>query len=293
MTDYDIGALRAVVAGIEQGSFARAALELGRSQSAISMQLKKLEQQAGAQLFFRKGRGLVPTEAGEAFIRYARQIIALNDEAARVVGAVVAPETVRLGLPQDFYDDVMPATLNAFSNRHPDIHVAVRAGNNHTLHEEIEAGRLDGAIAFFPRNSKNKGELICELPLRWLAHARYHKPDAALPMPLVMFNYPCLFRRLSLSSLDLVGRRWREVLTSPSLQAIWAALRSNFGVGVRIEHNVPSDIVSVDHWPELPGLPSVELRLLGSKAASTATRDMMDTLFSTTTKMIRTNGHGK
>lgn len=285
-TSFDVSALRAVLHGIEQGSFARAAVELGRSQSAISMQLKKLEQQAGVQLFVRKGRGLIPTEAGEAFAKYARQIVDLNDEAARAVGAVVAPESVRLGLPQDFFDDVMPATLNAFSKSHPEVHVAVRAGNNHTLYDEIEAGRLDGAIAFFPKGSVGKGELLCELPLRWLAHEGYAKPAKASPLPLVLFNHPCLFRHLALSALDLAGRRWRAVLTTPSLPAIWAALRSDFGIGVRVEHSVPDDIVSVDHWPELPDLPAVELRLLGSPAASPAARDMMDALRGRTLEMI-------
>ena len=112
---FDIDALRAVVAGIDQQSFARAAVQLGRSQSAISMQLKKLEQQAGTQLFVRKGRGLVPTEAGEALVHYARRIIALNDEAALALGASVTSATVRLGLPQDFFEDVMPATLTAYA----------------------------------------------------------------------------------------------------------------------------------------------------------------------------------
>lgn len=285
-TSFDIGALRAVLHGIEQGSFARAAAELGRSQSAISMQLKKLEQQAGVPLFVRKGRGLIPTEAGEAIAKYARRIVDLNDEAARAVGAVTAPETVRLGLPQDFFDDVMPATLNAFSQTHPGVHVAVRAGNNHTLYEEIEAGRLDGAIAFFPKNSSGKGELLCELPLRWLAHDGYRKPVGAAPVPLVLFNHPCLFRQLALSALDLAGRRWRAVLTTPSLPAIWAALRSDFGIGVRVEHSVPDDIVSVGHWPELPELPAVELRLLGADSASPAARDMMITLRDRTLEML-------
>lgn len=164
MPSFDIDALRAVVTGVEQGSFARAANELGRSQSAVSMQLKKLEQQAGVPLFVREGRGLLPTEAGEALIEYARQIVALNDEAARALGAAVAPETVWLGLPQDFFDDVMPATVRAFSERHPDVHITVRAGNNDKINDEIEAGRLDGAIAFFPKGSSPKG--ICSVNFR-------------------------------------------------------------------------------------------------------------------------------
>ncbi|MEM8588100.1 MAG: LysR family transcriptional regulator [Pseudomonadota bacterium] len=277
-TNFDIDALRAVVSGIEQGSFARAAIELGRSQSAVSMQLKKLEQQAGVQLFVRKGRGLVPTEAGEAFADYARRIIALNDEAARAVGAPVAPETVWLGLPQDFCDDVMPATVQAFANAHPDVHVAVRAGNNHTLNNEIEAGRLDGAIAFFPDNSGAKGELLCKLPIRWLAHAGFDQPAEGATVPLVLFNHPCLFRQAALASLDKAGRRWRAVLTTPSLPAIWAGLRSGFGIGVRIEHSVPDDIATVGHWPALPDLPPVELRLLGAQTASPAARDLLSVL---------------
>lgn len=285
-TSFDIDALRAVVSGIEQGSFARAAIELGRSQSAVSMQLKKLEQQAGVQLFARKGRGLVPTEAGETFAGYARRIIALNDEAARAVGAAVAPETVRLGLPQDFYDDVMPATVDAFSSSHPEVHVTIRAGNNHILNDEIEAGRLDGAIAFFPKNSGAKGELLCELPIQWLAHEGFVEPVENSLVPLVLFNHPCLFRQAALASLDQAGRRWRAVLTTPSLAAVWAALRSDFGVGVRIPHNVPDDIVDVGHWPGLPDLPPVELRLLGSQAVSPVARDLMTVLRGTTMDLI-------
>lgn len=268
MTSFDIDALRAVLVGVEQGSFARAANELGRSQSAVSMQLKKLEQQAGTQLFVRKGRGLVPTEAGEALTDYARRIIALNDEAARAVGAVAAPETVRIGLPQDYFDDVMPATLNTFSGLHPDVHVTVLAGNNHTISGAIEAGRLDCAIAFFPRGTGARGEVLCELPVRWLAHQGYSAPDRESSVPLVLFNHPCLFRQSALALLDRTGRRWRAVLTTPSLQAVWAALRSELGIGVRIDHNVPDDIVEVGQSAGLPPLPPIELRLLDSHAPS-------------------------
>ncbi|MEO1190321.1 MAG: LysR family transcriptional regulator [Pseudomonadota bacterium] len=267
-TSFDIEALRAVVAGIEQGSFARAAAGLGRSQSAVSMQLKKLEEQVGVPLFVRKGRGLVPTEAGEALVRYARQIIALNDEAARAVGAAVTPETVRIGLPQDFFDDVMPATVRAFAERHPEVQVSVRAGNNHIIGEEIDAGRLDAAVAFFPKNTTKRGRLLSELPVQWLAHRGYAEPTAEGTLPLVLFNHPCLFRQAALAKLDQEGRRWRAALTTPSLAAVWAALRSDFGVGVRIAHSVPSDIVDVSAWRCLPALPPVELRLLETQGTS-------------------------
>ena len=169
---FDIDALRAMVIGTDLRSFASAAVRLGRSQSAISMQLKKLEQQAGAQLFVRKGRGLVPTEAGEALIAYARRIVALNDEAVAALGAAVSPATVRLGLPQDFFDDVMPATLAAFAREEADVHVEVQAGPNHSLGEEVAASRLDVAIALFKDGAGAEGEPLCALPMRWIRPSR-------------------------------------------------------------------------------------------------------------------------
>src|SRR5215207_4355710 len=116
---FDMDALRTMVAGVELGSFARAAAKLGRSKSAVSMQLKKLEQQAGQPLLRRNGRGLVPTEAGDALLAYARRIVALNDEAAASLDATAAAATVRIGLPQDFVEDVLPDVMTRFSRQRP------------------------------------------------------------------------------------------------------------------------------------------------------------------------------
>jgi DNA-binding transcriptional LysR family regulator len=275
---FDIDALRAVVVGIELRSFARAAVELGRSQSAISMQLKKLEQQAGTQLFIRKGRGLVPTEAGEALAAYARRIVALNDEAARALGAAAVSETVRLGLPQDFFDDVMPATLSEYARAHPTVHVEVRAGPNHALGDEIRAGRLDGAIAFFPQGAGGEGELLCELPMRWLAHEAFRDGAESNRVPLVLFDHPCLFRQAALAALDREAKRWRAAVTTPSLPGIWGALRSKLGIAVRTDHGLPADIVCAGDEFDLPRLPSIELRMLRSHKAPPAAHDLCEVL---------------
>lgn len=278
MTTFDIDSLRAIVAGADLGSFARAAVQLGRSQSAVSMQLRKLEQQAGARLFTRKGRGLAPTEAGEMLIAYARKIIALNDEAALAVGATAGSAVVRLGLPQDFFDDVMPATLKAFSEDHPDVHVDIRVGENHKLSDEVSAGRLDGAIAFCEDGAMKDGELLCRLPMRWLAHESYRAAHAPGSVDLVMFDHPCLFRKAALSAFDRAQMRWRMAVTTPSLLYVWAALRSNRGVGVRTTHGLPADIVCLNDEFNLPELPSIELRLLRSRTVSSCARDLCETL---------------
>jgi DNA-binding transcriptional LysR family regulator len=157
-----------MVVGTEMGSFARAASQLGRSQSAVSMHLKKLEEQAGQPLFRRNGRGLTPTEAGEGLLAYARRIIALNDEAAASLGVPIVTASVRMGIPQDLFDDVMPEVMTRFSRRRSNVHLEVRAGRNHGLEEDVHAGRLDVAVAFFPAGSSAHGTLLASLPMMWL-----------------------------------------------------------------------------------------------------------------------------
>ncbi|MGD9865185.1 MAG: LysR substrate-binding domain-containing protein [Pseudodonghicola sp.] len=292
MTSFDIDALRTVVVGTDLGSFARAAVQLGRSQSAVSMHLKKLEQQAGTTLFIRKGRGLVPTEAGEAFIAYARRIIALNDEAARSIGAATTAATVRLGLPQDFFDDVMPATLRAFQQDQDTVHVDVRAGENHSIAEEVRAGRIDAAIAFFRPGSPPEGEVLCELPMRWLGCRTASARFAGDPVPLVLFNHPCLFRQASLAALDQGQIRWRAALTTPSLPAIWAAVRSGLGIAVRTDHGRPDDIACLGSDLGLPDLPAIELRLLRAPNLSRFADRLVEVLRQETLDRLAVNGAG-
>ncbi|WP_306152547.1 LysR substrate-binding domain-containing protein [Roseovarius sp. MMSF_3281] len=295
MPSFDMDALRTVVVGSDLGSFARAAVQLGRSQSAVSMHLKKLEQQAGTTLFVRKGRGLVPTEAGEAFIAYARRIVALNDEAALSVGAAAGAASVRLGLPQDFFDDVMPATLGTFGRDVENVHVDVQAGENHRLAEEVRAGRIDAAIAFFRTGSPAEGETLCDLPMRWLAHRDLLDKIVADPLPLIMFNHPCLFRQAMLAALDHSQTRWRAALTTPSLPAVWAGLRSGLGIAVRTDHGRPEDIACAGANLGLPDLPNIEVRLLRAPNLSRFAERLAQVLREETLKHLDPAGsqHGR
>ncbi|MGH8326358.1 MAG: LysR family transcriptional regulator [Steroidobacteraceae bacterium] len=275
---FDMDALRTMVVGTELGSFARAASQLGRSQSAVSMHLKKLEEQAGQPLFRRNGRGLTPTEAGEALLTYARRIIALNDEAAVSLGAPIATASVRMGLPQDLFDDVMPEVMTRFSRRRSGVHLEVRAGRNHGLEEEVRAGRLDAAIAFFPAGSDTHGDLLCSLALTWLGMKGLAKPLGEEPVPLVVFDHPCLFRQTALQALEGKGRRWRLSLTTPSLAGVWAALRSGYGISVRPAYPVPIGLRDVGAELDLPKLPVIELRMIAGTELSPAASELRDIL---------------
>ena len=275
---FDMDALRTMVVGTELGSFARAASQLGRSQSAISMQLKKLEEQAGKPLFRRNGRGLTPTEAGDALLAYARRIIALNDEAAVSLGVTVDYATVRVGLPQDFFEDVMPSAITRYSRQRPDVHVELRAGRNFALEEEVTAGRLDAALAFAMPGTASHGERLASLPMLWLAGKLTQGVEPTDPLPLVLFNHPCLFRSTGLQILDRKRLKWRLALTTPSLPGIWATIRSTAGITVRTGHRLPAGIRDVSDEFNLPKLPKIELRLIKANQLSPAAASFCDIL---------------
>lgn len=275
---FNMDALRTMVVGAELRSFARAASQLGRSQSAVSMQLKKLEQQAGRPLFHRRGRGLVPTEAGDALLAYARRIIALNDEAAASLGATAAAASVRMGLPQDFFEDVMPETILRFSRLRPGVHVEVCAGRNYALEDEVRAGRLDVALAFFQSGSDRHGTRVGSLPMRWYGAKALARPAADEPIPLVLYDHPCLFRQTALQTLESNGLRWRLCLTTPSLPGVWGALRSGYGISARTPHRIPAGIRDIGVEFGLPDLPPIELRMLTASELSPAASDLREVL---------------
>jgi DNA-binding transcriptional LysR family regulator len=275
---FDMDALRAMVVGIDLGSFALAANKLGRSQSAISMQLKKLEQQAGQQLLRRSGRGLVPTEAGDALLAYARSIISLNDEAAASLGVTAASASVRIGLPQDYVEDVLPEVIKRFSEKRPDVHVDVRAGRNYDLEEDVRSGRLDVAIAFCRPGSNTHGTRVALLPLLWLCNKKLLKRSFDDTIPLVLFDHPCLFRQAALQALEGKGLRWRLSLTTPSLPGIWAALRFGLGISIRTPHRLPVGIVESRTAFRLPKLPFLELRMFSGHELSPAASNLREIL---------------
>ncbi|MCA0201425.1 MAG: LysR family transcriptional regulator [Proteobacteria bacterium] len=270
---FDMDALRALVVGADLGSFARAAVRLGRSQSAISMQIKKLEQQAGQKLFRKSGRTLQRTAAGDALLSYARRIIALNDEAATSVGAAAAAATVRLALPQDFAEDVLPAIIAQFCREWPGVHIEARAGRNYTIADDIAEGRLDVAIAF-SRPEDGGGKPIVRLPMIWVAPTKPIISKA--PLPLVLYDHACLFRQAAMDALDADGKDWRLALTTPSLPGVWAALRAGVGISVRTPYALPANMRDVTKALRLPSLPAVDVRILAGTDLSPAAADLRE-----------------
>mgnify|MGYP001296119568 CR=1 FL=1 len=147
-TSFDLDALRSFVCGIELGSFAKAAERLGRSTSAVSAQLKKLEESAGTAILQKSGRGLALTPTGEIMLGYARRLLALNDEAFDAVRATNLAGWVRIGMQEDFGETVLTQVLGAFSRAHPQVRIEVRVARNAELLKLTRTGQLDLALAW-------------------------------------------------------------------------------------------------------------------------------------------------
>lgn len=265
VTNLDTDALRSFVAGIEAGSFARAADRLGRSTSAVSAQLKKLEEQAGVALVRKSGRGLVLTDGGEALLSYARRLLELNDEAVGAVRGVELEGWVRLGLQEDFGETVLPQVLGRFARAHPKVRIEGRIARNKDLVEMVASGRLDLALAWDDGAVGAMATPLAALPLCWLgasAASPAWRPESGEPLPLAALEAPCMLRTIACERLDRAGLPWRLAFVSPSLGGLWAATAAGLGIALRTPVGWPASIRMLDPQAQgLPALPTLGLAL--------------------------------
>jgi DNA-binding transcriptional LysR family regulator len=206
-TNLDMDVLRTFVTGFELGSFAKAAGRLGRSQSAISTQLRKLEDQTGQILVQKSGRGLSLTPAGENLLSYAKRILELNDEAVETLRGPDFEGWVRLGMPQDFAETWLPAVLGQFSRAHPKVRVEVRAERNASLVDRILKGDLDLALVWGRGADAPHAEVVADFQISWIGLPDWPSVSAlgSAPLPLVAFEPPCAFRAAGIAALDQAG----------------------------------------------------------------------------------------
>ncbi len=265
---FDLDVLRTFVTGVELGSFAKAADRLGRSTSAVSAQLKKLEEQMDVPILRKIGRGLMPTPTGEVLLGYARRLLDLNDSAVMALRRVDLEGSVRLGMPEDFSEVLLTGILGDFVRAFPRVHVEAHTLRNVHLIDQVTSGRLDLALAW-DRGAATPWQIpMGSVPLRWIGPRSDALPDAppdaplvateATPLPLVMFDAPCLMRTIGTASLDRAGIPWRIAFTSLGLGGVWAAVAAGLGITVRTGIGLPATLAIRD---DLPPLPPVDLCL--------------------------------
>lgn len=283
---FDLDVLRSFVTGVDLGGFGRAADRLGRSTSAVSAQMKKLEEQAGVALLRKAGRGLELTDAGETMLAYARRLLDLNDQAARAVRGVDLQGSVRLGLQEDFGEMLLPQVLGQFARAHPKVRIEARVARNSDLLTHLARGDLDLALAWGHDAHVPQAQHVLDLPMCWIGPAglgparngparidpahtlpaahgeNENQNEADAEMPLVAFEAPCLFRACATEALDRSHRPWRAAFTSPSLAGLWAAVSAGLGITVRTPLGLPASVrVLTPGEFGLPPLPSIALTL--------------------------------
>jgi DNA-binding transcriptional LysR family regulator len=260
----DLDLLRTLGGLQDLGSLERVAQHVGRTVSAVSWQLKRLESQCGRSLFRKVGRRLTLTEDGEAVLGYGRRMLALNDDLLQKLSGGAHPLAVRLGVPQDVADRALVRALARFGRSHPAVDLRVMVGRNAEVAELIGRGDLDLAIAFEPMPG-GAGELVGEVPLRWLGSLE-GRWDGTTPLPLALFEPPCIFRRAALDALDHARLPWRPVFSSPSLSGLWAAVAAGLAFTVRSELGAPPGIIPLPA-DAMPPLPSLGLWVYGAPGA--------------------------
>lgn len=283
LPNLDMDALRTLIAADRLGSLNRAADRIGRSQSAVSQQMRKLEAQIGQPLFRRQGRGLVPTEAGELMLSYAHRILELNDEAVGAIRGAAIEGAVRFGLPGDFAESWLPVALGQFKRTHPGVRVDIVVDGNGALLDRLDGGELDVVLAM-GRGHRADAEHLVTLPMAWIGPQGVDvRPRAGTPLDLALYKPPCLFRKAGTDALDKAGIPWRLAYTTGSLQSLWAGVAGGLGITARTMVGVPPTLRQLGERDGLPPLPSVDVCLHAGEghapsALASLKRVVVDTL---------------
>lgn len=265
----DLELLRSFVSVVEAGGFTRAGARVHRTQSTVSQQIKRLEDDVGTLLLSRNGRDVTPTEAGEKLLSYARRLLALAEEARDVVAQPAHDGAVRLGIPEDFAAYRLAKLLAAFTRAHP-VRLDVRTDLSNCLKRDLDRGELD--LALFKRDAGEKdGIAVWPERVYWVTSRSHPRHATTGSVPLIGFPVGCLYRRRAIHALESAGRSWHMAYTSSSLPAIQAAVAAGMGLGILSEMAIQADHRVLTARDGFKPIEKTELALMASADASPAT----------------------
>jgi DNA-binding transcriptional LysR family regulator len=273
----DLELLRSFVSVVDAGGFTRAGERVHRTQSTVSQQIKRLEDDVGQPLLNRAGKGVTPTEAGERLLSYARRLLSLAEEARDVMARPGNEGAVRLGIPEDFAAYRLTRLLAAFSRGKPGLRLDVRADQSMVLRRDLERGEID--LALLKRDAGEQGG-IASWPERvhWVT-SKAHPIDAKVSsLPLIGFPTGCLYRARAIHAIESAGRSWHMAYTSSSLAGIQAAVAAGLGVSILSEMAIQADHQRLTAKDGFVPIDKTEMALVASPNASAATLRLADRL---------------
>lgn len=272
MRNLDVTTLRSFVAVADSGGVTRAAGFLHLTQSAVSMQLKRLEELLGLSLLDRSGRTIALTASGEQLLVYARRMVALNDEViGRLTDQAYEGEIV-LGVPHDIVYPAIPQVLKQFHAAFPRVRVHLLSSYTRGLKEQFGKGECD--LILTTETGVDPGaETICQKPLRWVG-----APGGAAwrqkPLKLA-FGRLCTFRPRVVEALDAFNIPWDVIVETESDRTIEATVSADLAIHTMIEGTEPPHLERIDHGGALPELPSQMINLYGAQSAKGVVHDTL------------------
>jgi DNA-binding transcriptional LysR family regulator len=234
----DSDLLRTFVAVADTGNFTRAAELAGRTQSAVSMQMKKLEGMVGGALFERGSRGVALTRRGGELITNARRIVALLDETAASITAPPLGGLVRIGIPAEYGDAILSRALGAFAMRHPHVEVTVRYAHSASQIRSLAAGELDLAVVF-EWQGHDSGEVLMHDPTVWVT-SEFHDTHQRRPVPIALYNREGWCRDYAIRSLQDGGLAYRVAYTCDTNGGLRLAVTSGLAIAPISRSNIPA-----------------------------------------------------
>ncbi len=224
----DSDLLRSFLAVADSGSVTTAAGRLGRTQSAVSLQIKRLEDNLGQPLFFRQARGVALTPRGEQLVPFARRITALLDEAALALRVRPLIGPVRVGIPDEYSGTILPRALAAFAERHAGVEVSVRCDHSEPQLRALADDDLDLAV-IYDWSYVAEGEVLCIDPTVWVT-SRTHAQHLRRPLPVAVYFRSAWFRDFAQRSLDQQGLDWRVAFECDDAGAMRVAVENGLAV---------------------------------------------------------------
>jgi len=253
--DLEIDLLRAFVAVAAHQNFTHAARDVGRTQSAVSLQIKRLEEIVGKRLFDRSRQSVSITHAGESLLVYAHRILAANDAALSHIQRPEAEGRVRIGAPDDYATYLLPPILSAIAKDHPRLQFEVTCDNAMDLLKRLDSDDLDVVVA-----THHADAALCQIarhePLHWVAAPTYvDDPDAELAM--VLFPTGCVCRDIALDALKQIDRPWRIAYSTRSIGLMEQAMLEMPSVSVMEASVIPASLKVIDGQTGFPALSEV------------------------------------
>ncbi|KRS17243.1 LysR family transcriptional regulator [Roseovarius indicus] len=275
MRNLDMTTLRSFVAVAEQGGVTRAASALNLTQSAVSMQLKRLEELLGQELLDRSNRRIALTGSGELLLTYARRLVDLNDEAVgRLTDEVYEGEIV-LGAPYDIVYPVVPQVLKRFNSIYPRVKVHLKSSSTLKLLDAKRRGEAD-LILTTEEEPGPGGETLTEMPLRWVG-APGGLSWKRKPLKLAFCNV-CIFRAGVLRRVDAQGIEWEMVIDSDDDRSVEALISADLAVGALLEDSIPPHLEAIQTGGALPDLGVQRINMYGADSRKDVLGELADML---------------